>query len=129
MTPPDKSSTESRMHTLLADFQKGLRPPTEPESLRSPQCHLRRYLARYLRTMSVLRPAEIDLKIDHAKESLRKKFKPDERQSRRNGGNFPQSMKNKDHIEVLGTEAKSLKRELETMRSCRSDARSSEQDR
>jgi hypothetical protein len=24
MTPPDKSSTESRMHTLLADFQKSI---------------------------------------------------------------------------------------------------------
>jgi hypothetical protein len=61
--------------------------------------------------------------------SLRGKVKPDERQSRRNGGNSPQSMKNKDHIEALGTEVKSLKKELETMRSCRSDARSSEQDR
>jgi hypothetical protein len=61
--------------------------------------------------------------------SLRGKVKPDERQSRRNGGNSPQCMKDKDHIEALGTEIKSLKRELESMRSCRLDARSSEQDR
>jgi hypothetical protein len=61
--------------------------------------------------------------------SLRGKGKPGERQSRRNGGKSPQGMKNKDHIEALGTEVKSLKRELETMRFCRSDARSSEQDR
>ena len=58
--------------------------------------------------------------------SLRGKVKPDERQSHRNGGNSPQSMKNKDHIEALGTEFKSLKMELESMRSCRLDARSSE---
>ena len=61
--------------------------------------------------------------------SLRGKYKPDERQSPHKEGNSPQSMKNKDHIEALGTEIKSLKRELETMRSCRLDARSSEQDR
>ncbi|KAF4772471.1 hypothetical protein HAV15_009090 [Penicillium sp. str.  len=63
------------------------------------------------------------------KRSLRGKVKPDERQSRRNGGNSPQSMKDKDHIDALGTEVKSLKRELESMRSCRLNARSSEQDR
>lgn len=60
--------------------------------------------------------------------SLRGKVKPDERQGRRNRGKSPQSMKNKDHIEALGTEVKSLKMELESMRSCRLDARSSEQD-
>ncbi|CAG8879282.1 unnamed protein product [Penicillium salamii] len=27
MTPPDKSSTESRMHTLLADFRKSIETP------------------------------------------------------------------------------------------------------
>ncbi|KAJ5244805.1 hypothetical protein N7489_004901 [Penicillium chrysogenum] len=68
MTPPDKSSTESRMHTLLADFKNQLRLPTEPESLWSPQSRLRRYVARYSRTVSVLLPAEIDLRIDHSKE-------------------------------------------------------------
>ncbi|KAJ5350269.1 hypothetical protein N7541_007996 [Penicillium brevicompactum] len=195
MTPPDKSSTESRMHTLLADFQKSIetsdraRVSAEPtvSSQKIPRSILKnRERTSSRRDRSEDRPRkkvrfepasggplkESVLSSAHAPEksiaswsvsffvphppnisipvllliyyagragdkglirtnnrSLREKFKPDERQSRRNGGNSPQSMKNKDHIEVFGTEVKSLKRELETMRSCRSDARSSEQDR
>ncbi|CAG8280473.1 unnamed protein product, partial [Penicillium salamii] len=158
MTPPDKSSTESRMHTLLADFQKSIetsdRARVSAEPTVSSQKIPRSILKNRERTSPRrdrpedrprkrvrFEPAsggplkESVLSSAHAPEksiaswSLRGKVKPDERQSRRNGGNSPQSMKNKDHIEALGTEVKSLKRELETMRSCRSDARSSERDR
>ncbi|KAF4772412.1 hypothetical protein HAV15_002038 [Penicillium sp. str.  len=183
MTPPDNSSTESRMHTLFADFQKSIetsdraRVSAEP---RVPSQKIPRSIPKNRERTSPRRdrpehgqlkrvrfePAsgvplkESVLSGAHTPEKsiaswsvfflvapstpiistpvllliyyagrAGEKVKPGERQSPRNGGNSPQSMKNKDHIEALGTEVKSLKRELETMRSCRSDARSSEQDR
>ncbi|KAJ5330535.1 hypothetical protein N7476_000318 [Penicillium atrosanguineum] len=158
MTPPDNSSTKSRMHTLLADFQKSIETSDRARVSAEPTVSSRKIRRSILKNRERTsphrdRPEDRPLKRvrfepasggplkesvpsgAHAPEksilswSLRGKGKPDERQSRRNGGNSPQSIKNKDHIEALGTEVKSLKRELETMRFYRSDARSSEQDR
>ncbi|CAG8230400.1 unnamed protein product, partial [Penicillium salamii] len=158
MTPSDKPSNESRMHTLLADFQKSIetsdraRVSAEP---RVPSQKIPRSIPKNRERTSPRRdrpehgqlkrvrfePAsgvplkESVLSGAHTPEksiaswSLRGKVKLHERQSRRNGGNSPQSMEKKGDIEALGTEVKSFKRELETMRSCRSDARSSEQDK
>ncbi|CAG8023288.1 unnamed protein product, partial [Penicillium nalgiovense] len=156
MTPP--ASTESRIHTLLADFKNSIEtsdrarvsaePTVSSQKIRCPilknrECTSPRQDRPEDRPLKRVRfePAsggplkESVLSGAHAPEksipswSLRGKYKPDERQSPHKEGNSPQSMKNKDHIEALGTEIKSLKRELETMRSCRLDARSSEQDR
>ncbi|KAJ5346942.1 uncharacterized protein N7506_000195 [Penicillium brevicompactum] len=158
MTPSDKPSNESRMHTLLADFKTSIeasdRARVSVEPTVSPQKIRRSILKSRERTSPRRdRPEDRPLKRVRFKPasgvpleefvpsgaraaeksiaswSLRGKVKPDERQSRRNGGNSPQSMKDKDHIDALGTEVKSLKRELESMRSCRLNARSSEQDR
>ncbi|OQE07388.1 hypothetical protein PENFLA_c170G06761 [Penicillium flavigenum] len=164
MAQPNKSSTESRMHTLLADFKTSIEasdrarvsvePTVSPQRIRpsilknrertSPRRdrHEDRPLKRVRFEPASGGPLEESVPSGaHApdgsiaswpsrrKRSLRGKVKPDERQSRRNGENSPQSMKDKDYIEALGTEIKSLKRELESMRSCRWDARSSEQDR
>ncbi|KAJ5348620.1 uncharacterized protein N7506_001873 [Penicillium brevicompactum] len=153
MTPPDNSSTESRMHTLFADFQKSIetsdraRVSAEPRvpSQKIPRSILKNRdrtspehgLLKRVRLepasgvplkKSVLSGAHTPEK-SIASWSLRGKVKLHERQSRRNGGKSPQSMENKEDIEALGKKVKSFKRELETMRSCRTDARSSEQDR
>ncbi|CAG8906598.1 unnamed protein product [Penicillium salamii] len=161
MTPMDKSSTESRMHTLLADFKNfkksidvsdrarvSVEPTVSSQKIRRSILKNRERTSPHRDTPedrslkrvrfepapggplkeSVLSGAHVPEK-SIASWSLRGKVKPDERQSRRNGGNSPQSMKDKDHIDALGTEVKSLKRELESMRSCRLNARSSEQDR
>ncbi|KAJ5100998.1 hypothetical protein N7456_007050 [Penicillium angulare] len=53
------------------------------------------------------------------KRSLRGKVKPDERQIRRSGGHSFQIVPIKDHFEALAIEVKSLKREVELIRSCR----------
>ncbi|KAJ6163735.1 hypothetical protein N7497_003714 [Penicillium chrysogenum] len=152
MTPPDKSSTESRMHTLLADFKKSTeasgrarvsveptvssqssilknRERTSPRRDRPEDRPLKRVRFEPASGGPLKKSVPFSPEKSIASWSLRGKVKPDERQGRRNGGNSPQSMKNKDHIEALGTEVKSLKMELESMRSCRLDARSSEQDR
>ncbi|KAJ6136845.1 hypothetical protein N7497_012097 [Penicillium chrysogenum] len=155
MTLPDKSSTESRMHTLLADFKKSTeasdrarvsveptvssqkircsilknRERTSPRRDRPEDRPLKRVRFEPASGGPLKKSVPFSPEKPIASWSLRGKVKPDERQGRRNGGNSPQSMKNKYHIEALGTEVKSLKMELESMRSCRLDARSSEQDR
>ncbi|KAJ5348576.1 uncharacterized protein N7506_001829 [Penicillium brevicompactum] len=158
MTPPDKSSTESRMHTLFADFQKSIETSDRARVSAEPRVPSQKIPRSILKNRERTSPRqdrpedrprkrvrfepasggplkESVLSGAHTPEksiaswSLRGKVKLHERQSRRNGGKSPQSMGNKEDIEALGTEVKSFKRELETMRSCRSDARSSEQDR
>ncbi|KAJ6004586.1 hypothetical protein N7540_012955 [Penicillium herquei] len=60
------------------------------------------------------------------KRTLRGKAKPDEQQIRRRGGLSPQIVKSHDNFEALAKEVKSLKRELELMRSNSMDAGISE---
>ncbi|KAJ5267861.1 hypothetical protein N7478_001343 [Penicillium angulare] len=147
MTPPDRPPTESRKQALLAEFKDLIQAPERDRiSMRravSPQkIHgsilKNRERASSHRDKSEDRPlgrvrfepaSQDSLKESGcgpekktASWSLRGKVKPDERQIRRSGGYSSQIVQTKDHFEALAIEVKSLKGELELMRSCRVNA-------